>query len=442
MKRFLLAFGAMLLVGVFAFAAGQQDSSDTEGGESKELVVFANDAYTNQATFRQTLDAFDEQNPDIELDIHEHPPDESYRLAAVRIASGDQLDILRMTQPLELQRHVSAGALLPLDDYAAAYGLDPEEYYGASASSIIVDGSLYMIPNGQTQWLLYYNKALFDEAGIEYPSWQEPMTWTEYQELAERLTMGEGSDKTYGALHMLWPMYWYGSAIQQLGGGEAFYTDDGLSNITHPAFRESIKRYHEMQAVDESVPAHSEIKSRGISATAYMNGDYAMYVHGTWLLGWMKNREAYPRDFEIGIAPMPVYDGAETKYSWGVVNGLSVTTASNYPEEAFRLAKFMTDNLFKYSTGDMFFPNQNIDTQEILPLIVGDLQRDGMTEDMAQSVFFDPEIIHVNEKITGPNAVEYERIAEEETEKYFVGAQSLDEAIENIKTRADRLLSN
>ena len=50
--------------------------------------------------------------------------------------------------------------------------------------------------------MLYFNKDLFDKAGVPYPS--ADMTWDEYEELAKKMTSGEGSAKVYGTHNHTW----------------------------------------------------------------------------------------------------------------------------------------------------------------------------------------------------------------------------------------------
>jgi len=102
----------------------------------------------------------------------------------------------------------------------------------------------------------------------------------------------------------------------------------------------------------------------------------------------------------------------------------------------------MADEGVNHTDGGVFLANINTDMSTLLPLMVDGLENDGVTEAMMQSIYFNPDLQMVTEKITGPKAVEYERIAQEETEKYFVDAQTLEQTIENIKRRADALLSN
>ena len=75
--------------------------------------------------------------------------------------------------------------------------------YQGSDEGIRIDDKLYGLPFRNDYYLLYYNKTLFDQAGVEYP--KNDMTWDEYRELAKKMTSGEGNDKIYGGYCHTWP---------------------------------------------------------------------------------------------------------------------------------------------------------------------------------------------------------------------------------------------
>ena len=64
----------------------------------------------------------------------------------------------------------------------AETGVDFEEEFGKYAESAKNDGQTYMVPHNITSWALYYNKDVFDAAGVPYPDDTVPMTWEEYRE--------------------------------------------------------------------------------------------------------------------------------------------------------------------------------------------------------------------------------------------------------------------
>ena len=49
---------------------------------------------------------------------------------------------------------------------------------------------------------MYYNKDIFDAAGVEYPS--NDWTWSDFEKMATELTSGEGANKIYGAHLHTW----------------------------------------------------------------------------------------------------------------------------------------------------------------------------------------------------------------------------------------------
>ena len=67
---------------------------------------------------------------------------------------------------------------------------------------ITVDGDFYALPFIQSFWVVFYNKDLFDAAGVEYPT--NDMTLEEYDALARQLTSGEGAEKVYGCHYHNW----------------------------------------------------------------------------------------------------------------------------------------------------------------------------------------------------------------------------------------------
>ena len=83
--------------------------------------------------------------------------------------------------------------------------------YNGMAEQLTVDGELYEMPWRSDFWLLYYNKDIFDEAGVDYPT--NDMTVKEYDELARSVAKtGFGDEQIYGSHYHTWR-----SAVQLFG---------------------------------------------------------------------------------------------------------------------------------------------------------------------------------------------------------------------------------
>ncbi len=358
---------------------------------------------------------------------------------SVMIASGTQVDIMSLENPIYMHNRASSGSVQPVDTYLNELGISAADVFGErEAEAMKVGGETYMIPYEQTKWLLLYNKDIFDNAGIAYPSATEAMTMNEYRELAKALTSGEGYDKTYGALTLTWPIYWYMPAILELGGGEAFYNANGLSNIEDPAFAKALQFSYDMQHLDKSVHTYADAKISQVKAISFMNGNYGMSILASWALPWFGQSDRFPRDWSVGVAPVPTMPG-KGKQTFGVLGGLGIPVSSKHPLEATEVAVYLAEKIAEHTDGNIPAA-KNYDPQTLLDAMMASFPHDGITEAELQAVLFDETMGFVSEKVTGDNASAYETVITEEVEKFFVQEQDLQTTIKNIKTRGDKVI--
>ncbi|MFI3175240.1 MAG: extracellular solute-binding protein [Bacillota bacterium] len=414
-------------------------AEETATGYTGNLVISIHDQLNNLAVvealdYLQTTDKW----KDVDFDIR--PQDQEYEInLPIHVMGGQQIDVMYNFNPIEQDKNSSAGIIQPIDDALAELGIDLEEKYGNYAVAAYNDGEAFAIPGGVTAWGLFYNKNLFDEAGLPYPDPTVPMTWSEYRDLAVQLTSGSGVDKIYGTLHLEWPMYWYGEAIMTLGGGQAFYNEEGLSNIEDPVFRETIEAVYNMQNVDGVTPTMADIVARKIEPDGFFNGNYAMYLHGTWFLNWLADTETYPRDYEIGFAPMPVPDGTTQRQTWGVTGTYAVPATSADPVMATDFCVDLVAEITQRTSSEIFV-DQTVSRDNLFVSIADEIEDGQFTTEAIQDLFMNPDQLMISEKVSGPNAAKYEAVLIEEVEKYFADAQDLDTTISNIKTRGDKAI--
>ncbi len=424
--------------------ATENTTEDTsqDSGEKQTVVIHLNgmdEEYKMMAAMEeiQTMEKYS----NIEFEFHGRDADFDTKVP-VSIAGGSQVDLIIVANPMLKEQYASEGLIMPLDEVIAESDYDFTTEFGPYLENAKdSEGNIVMIPHNITRWVLYYNKALFDAVSEPYPDATVPMTWDEYAQVAARVTQGEGSDKKYGAFYLNWSMWTYGDAIMELGGGEGFYTEDGVSNIEDPAFARSMERVYNMMHVDESMPTHANVISAKTGPTDFMNGNYAMAISGGWIASWAMDFETYPREWELGIAPMPV-DAGETMKSWGVVNGFGIPITAADPQLSLEIgmdlvalgAKYADTTESAIRTVDQ--SNLFVDAAEVLEPV------DGITLDDFLYIFTNEDMIFVNEKITGPNNVPYEAVYMEEVEKYLVEEQDLATTITNIKERGDEAILN
>lgn len=77
--------------------------------------------------------------------------------------------------------------------------MDYKQIFGDSINELeTVNGKHYALPYSMATYGLYYNKAMFDKAGVPYPT--DDWTWDDLRAAALKLTSGSGASKTYGFL--------------------------------------------------------------------------------------------------------------------------------------------------------------------------------------------------------------------------------------------------
>jgi multiple sugar transport system substrate-binding protein len=165
----------------------------------------------------------------------------------------------------------------------------------------------------------------------------------------------------------------------------------------------------------------------------FMDGKYGMLYTGSNVhLDVTKRKDAYPRDWKIGFAPMPVPDGFTQPISWGVSDQLIISSTARYPQEAFDLAIYVSKKVPDFSEGAIPVI-KGVDMSNLLSKMVIGLEDDDITEEILNGIFFNPDLKFVHEKPTGPASNKYMDILRETQELYFVQEISLEETIQRIK---------
>ncbi len=422
---------------------GEAESAGEEAAEEKEpvhLIFNLGAPHDEDPAAQQAMEDVMAQDKYSHVTWESVPYDVSYNeTMPITIAGGQQIDILDASSGINRSLWAEEGLFYPLDEIAAEMGFDFEEHYGDYIYSVNSGDEINVIPITATTWGIAYNKKIFDDAGIEYPSAFEPMTWDEYDELALALTSGEGGDKIYGTLEVNWEMYWMSEAIIGLGGADKFFTEDGLSNIEDPLIAESMEGRYNRMFVDESAPTYADIQTSNTQVQAFLNGNYGMLPAGDWVMNWSMDLEQYPRDWDIGICPLP-NDDAENVKTWGDIRGMAVGATSVDPALAFEIMVEYQARIKEISDRPRI--ENTVEAENVFAQAIAFWEEDsGITEEEFLAVFANPDIEIVAEKVLGPGSIEYNKIMNEEVGLYYVQEQDLETTISNIKTRADEYLS-
>lgn len=179
-----------------------QTTANVAESEAKTEIKVALWDYTNAEYYKNLIEEFEKNNEDISVKVIEISADEYNDKIQIMLSGGDDVDVVFTKEVASLAGLIQKGQVLSLDDYIQKANID-ESYYGGMLNELALDGKVYAMPFKKDCTILYYNKDLFDKAGVEYP--KDGMTLTDYRELAAKMTSGEGAEKVYGAHLHTWP---------------------------------------------------------------------------------------------------------------------------------------------------------------------------------------------------------------------------------------------
>ena len=207
-----------------------KEESKEKEPEEKTVVNIWSATFDQENEISAFLDAWSqtEGSKTIDVTFEEIPAgtdaERADALLTNLIGDGD-IDIFD-ANVAEYFNFAAKGMFEDLEPYAAADGYDFDQMGASNVELSRVNGNLYAFPYIQSVWLLYYNKDLFDAAGLPYPT--DDMTWDEFRETAKALTKGEGADKQWGFTMPDWVCTWAGMATQT---GIPFVNEDNTANL-------------------------------------------------------------------------------------------------------------------------------------------------------------------------------------------------------------------
>lgn len=296
MKRTIIAT-AGIAVGALALAGCSSGGSSDDGVAEDGSLTLTMSGWSVETTpeFQLLADAYSEKNPDVTVKIVDYDPAEYNTLVTADLAAGKGPDIITQKEVKFVTTFQEGGQLLDVSDVAL-----PDDIGGAE--SYVVDGTTYAVPYRQDSWVLYYNKALFDEAGVDIPdgSW----TWDDYDAVAEELT--SSLDGAKGAYEHSWQSTLQGFANAQ-NDADIFAGD-----------YDYMAPYYERVLALQEAGAQESFNTVTANQLTYQ-GEFgkqkaAMLPMGTWFVATLiaQQEAGEADDFEWGIAPIPQLDDSTT----------------------------------------------------------------------------------------------------------------------------------
>jgi multiple sugar transport system substrate-binding protein len=317
-------------------ATTESETTDKEATTQEEVTLTWALWDLEATTYYQPLiEAYEAANPNVKIETLDLGSTDYSTVLATQLTGGDStIDIATIKDIPGYATLVNKNQLEPLDDFITQEGIDMGAYNGIT-DQIKVEDHLYALPFRSDFWVVYYNKGLFDAAGVEYPT--NDMTFEQFDELARKVSNDKaGTEKVYGAHYHTWR-----SAVQLFG------ILDGKNTIVDGNY-EFLKPYYEMilkEQEDGICQDYAALKTASLhySAAFYQN-NIAMMNMGTWfiptLIKSIESGESQAKEW--GIVKYPHADGVEPGSTLATITSLGVSQASEHKEAALDFVKFVT----------------------------------------------------------------------------------------------------
>jgi raffinose/stachyose/melibiose transport system substrate-binding protein len=253
-------------------------------------------------------------------------------------ASGEVSDITMVNPGAQLQPFANGKVLAPLNDI-----LD-DELKGTFLEGVLdyysFDGNVYALPYNMNIAGIYYNKELFEKAGVQPPATFEDIIASvpKFKEAGIPPIMLAGKDK--------WPLsFMFTNILQRVNGGPKFLDDvvAGKKSFTDPVFVEAIQKTQDLikaGAFQEGAATYDY----NTASQQFRDGKAAMYFMGTWEIASIDASEAVKG--KIGFLPFPTVGGKGSATDYVIAPGTAYALGANseHLEESKAFLKYLLLN--------------------------------------------------------------------------------------------------
>ncbi|HEX2993940.1 MAG TPA: sugar ABC transporter substrate-binding protein, partial [Anaerolineales bacterium] len=328
MKSRLFVLVVVLSLLLTACGGGQAPASN--GPVTISMMMWGDPAELE--VWNQIVADFHQANPNITVKVEVSDWDSYWTKLKTMLSAGTPPDVFAMDAPLYLD-YQSRGVLLNLQPYLDKNPDLLNGVYPQTLEAYKTSDGMYGLPRDFQTVVLFYNKDMFDAAGVAYPT--ADWTYDDLREAAKKLTKdsnGDGKTDQFGFYSDLWDMELIWSEAIWAHGGEIVSADHTKTLIGEPKAREAWQLFHDMMFEDQSWPNSTTAGEYG--GDPFLAGVAAMTTIGHWVVPGYSEV-----DFKWDVAPMPKGPAGQATS----VNsaGFVIGKASKNQDAAFEFLKYV-----------------------------------------------------------------------------------------------------
>jgi multiple sugar transport system substrate-binding protein len=391
-------------------------------------------------TWQPLFDQLDQAHPEWIL-VMEQTPFASVQEKLRASAAAGTLPCVQEVNGLFARPYVEDGVFMPLDDLMAQTNFDKDDFYTPLWDNWTFEGGIYGVPSVASPEVVFYNKDMFDAAGVAYPS--EDWTWDDLRQAAMQLTRDEnnrspldadfdpnnikqwGFNANPGGLG-IWAHYY----IEPWGG--TFCVDAGCEQLsmTDPEDLTALNWW--LSFVQEHGALYDPYggSQTGVPGDPFVAGFAAMGFNNYIGIGQLKATDP----FNFGIAQPPI--GPNGRSSAFSDNGYAIAANCSHPQEAWRLLQEITSTDFL--TKMWAVPGHSVPARRSAAQAISQIEPppDDVTPAIATMEYahsFRPNVAGSFEAFVGTIGV---------AGQVFSGQLDLEEGYQQIEQQANEILQN
>jgi multiple sugar transport system substrate-binding protein len=283
--------------------------------------------------YKPLVDAYQAMNSNVKIECVDLGSADFMTVVSTQLSGGADLDIITIKDIPGYANLVRQNRLEPLNAYIKSANINTALYNGV-VEQLTTGGEVYTLPFRMDFWLTFYNKDIFDRAGVPYPS--NDMTLDQYDALARRVTSGSGASKIYGAHYHTWR-----SAVSLFGILDGKNTIvDGNYDFLAPIYNRVLKEQD-----DGIVRSYTDLRTSGTHYSGvFFNSQTAMLTMGSWFIptqiAQVAKGEAASKNW--GLVKYPHPDGVPAGTTLGTITGISVNRNSKNKDAALKFMQFVS----------------------------------------------------------------------------------------------------
>lgn len=413
-KRVCTIFLMITLVGILTGCG-----NDTEGGSKKTLEVALWDENISGAV-DASIEEFNKEHPDVEVNVTYTPYANYFTKLRTSIGGGSGPDVFWMNGP-NFSEYASYGLIKDLEPFIEEDSdFSKDAYFDSMIDLYSHEDHLYAAPYFSDIVGLFYNKRLFDEAGLEYPD--ETWTWEDIEEKGDILADQEEGVYGYTA-YVVSNQAGYYNLIPQ-AGGYMIDEDKTHSGFNSPEAQEALTFTQDL--IDKGISPSVQTQIENHPRDMFMSGMIAMHPEIS------VNAEMFYSELgdDLGVAPLPA-GKEEGSIAHGI--GWAMNGDTEKEELSWDLIKHLTGE-----KGNQFIAESgfSIPAQESM----SDLWVDSMPE-LDLQVFIDAQEVSFPYPVS-QNTIQWQDIEQAEVQGAFLGYKSMKEALDNVAREMDIILES